>query len=317
MQHGVTQSPVEPEAHQVRQVRPDHLTIGQQLHTRLVAPARADDALLSQDVSALFAARTARIGPYVAWTYDWATSYANSYRAVYHVIRDLITAPAGQRGDVLGVLRRLQKQSLRQRVGRPAEDAYQITRLIDRHAAARLYVLAAEAVAAACTGSASQSCIVRTLPQLQAASAGILSARREPIALAKEASALQDILDIKQIGDVDVFLAVRPLATRILVLILRFTEFASIILLVTGSLRRVYVPDTVITRFAVALAISWSLDYGLLRVERAFNEDSFRAGLEAQVREQETFVQDYVNSLMRGYESEFLAAARAVLKEQD
>jgi hypothetical protein len=41
MQHGVTQSPVEPEAHQVRQVRPDHRTIGQQLHTRLAAPARA------------------------------------------------------------------------------------------------------------------------------------------------------------------------------------------------------------------------------------------------------------------------------------
>ena len=113
------------------------------------------------------------------------------------------------------------------------------------------------------------------------------------------------------------FLAVRPLATRILVLILRFTEFASIMLLVTGSLRRVYVSDTAITRFAVAIVILWSLDYGLLRVERAFNEVSFRAGLEAQVREQETFVQDYVNSLMRGYESEFLAAARAVLKEQD
>ena len=41
------------------------------------------------------------------------------------------------------------------------------------------------------------------------------------------------------------------------------------------------------------------------------------AGLEAQVREQETFVNDYVNVLMRGYESSFLAAARAVLKEQD
>ena len=283
----------------------------------VVAPARADDALLSQDVSALFAARTARIGPYVAWTYDWATSYANSYRAAYHVIRHILTAPAGQRGDVLGVLRALQQQSLRQRVSRPAEDAYQIARLINRHAAARLYVLAAEAVAAACTGSTSQSCINRTLPQLQAASAGILAARREPVALAKEASALQDILDIKQIGDVDVFLAVRPLATRILVLILRFTEFASIILLVTGSLRRVYVPDTAITRFAVAIAISWSLDYGLLRVERAFNEDSFRANLEAQVREQETSVNDYVNVLMRGYESSFLAAARVVLKERD
>ncbi|MEI8155029.1 MAG: hypothetical protein WCG92_26150, partial [Hyphomicrobiales bacterium] len=245
------------------------------------APARADDALLSQDVSALFAARTARIGPYVAWTYDWATSYANSYRAAYHVIRHLLTAPAGQRGDVLGVLRGLQQQSLRQRVSRPADDAYQIARLIDRHAAARLYVMAAKAVAAACTGSAPQSCIVRTLPQLQAASTGILAARREPMALAKKAGVLQNMLDIKQIGDVDVLLAIRPLATRILVLILRFTEFASIILLVTGSLRRVYVPDTVITRFAVALAISWSLDYGLLRVERAFNEDSFRAGLEA------------------------------------
>ena len=91
----------------------------------------------------------------------------------------------------------------------------------------------------------------------------------------------------------------------------------AILLLVTGSLRRVYVPDTAITRFAVAIAISWSLDYGLLRVERAFNEDSFRAGLEAQVREQETSVNDYVNVLMRGYESSFLAAARAVLKEQD
>ena len=128
----------------------------------VVAPARADDALLSQDVSALFAARTARIGPYVAWTYDWATSYANSYRAAFHVIRHILTAPAGQRGDVLGVLRALQQQSLRQRVSRPAEDAYQIARLINRHAAARLYVLAAEAVAAACTGSTSQSPAIRT-----------------------------------------------------------------------------------------------------------------------------------------------------------
>lgn len=277
--------------------------------------ARAEDALLAQDLSAVFAARTARIAPYVAWTYGWATSYANSYLGAYHILKNIWSSPPGERGDVIGVLRGLQQRSLRERVSRPTDDAAQISQLIDRHTEASLYVLAAQAVSSACADKGKPACVARKLPHLKAEGAAIMAERRDAVSRSRETRELAAMLDIKQADDVDVLHAVRPITTRLVIIILRFTEFASIVLLVTGSLRRVYVPDTAITRFAVALAASWSLDYGLLRVERALNEEGFRAGLEAQISAQEVAIREFVSSRIAGYEDRFIADAAAIVGE--
>lgn len=275
-------------------------------------PVQAENTLLAQDLTAVFAARTARVAPYAAWTYGWIESYANSYRGAYRVILHLWSGPDGTRGDVFGVLRSLQQEVLRERVSRPDADADQIAQLLDRQAEARLYVLSAQAVSVACPDRGPKTCVTRILPQLQANAASILATRHNPIKRAEESRQLKDMLDFKQTGDVDLLHMARPLTTRLLIIVLRFTELAWIVLLVTGTLRRIYVPDIAITQFAVGLAVSWSLDYGLLRLERAVNADAFRSGIETRLMEQEPAIRKYVNTQMQNYEMNFVTAAGAI-----
>lgn len=273
------------------------------------------EGLLFQDLDAFFNRRIERVGPYSDWAYGWASSYAASYMTTARVLLAVWSDPGEWRANIIRVIREDQIQSVTQRVLKPQEDAAELSGLVDRHAASRLFLLEMQILDSKCAAKADQACQAALHPQLSAVSSAIMAERLRPAVQAIESAAFVNILSAKADDGVGLFHVVRPLTTRLVLLVLRLTELASIVLLISAGLRMVYVPNTAITRFLVAIGVAWSLDFAILAAERNWNEQAFKesvyAGLESQKRE----VTTAVTSALDSTESSFLAAARALVQE--
>ena len=274
------------------------------------------EGLLAQDLDAFFSRRIERVGPYADWTYGWASSYAASYMSTARILLSIWSDPAEWRANSIRVIREDQIKSVTQRVLKPQQDAAELSWLVDRQTASRLFLLEMQLLDHSCAGEGDQACRLALHPHLSAVSSAIMADRLAPAAQAMEAVAFTRILSAKADGGADLFHVMRPLTTRLALLVLRLTELASIVLLISAGLRRVYVPNTATTRFLVAIGVAWSLDFALLGIERNWNEQSLKDGIYAGLEAQRRDVTAAVISALDGAESSFLAAARPIVQER-
>ena len=230
--------------------------------------------------------------------------------------RELVRLDAAFWANSIRVIREDQIKSVTQRVLKPQQDAAELSWLVDRQTASRLFLLEMQLLDHSCAGEGDQACRLALHPHLSAVSSAIMADRLAPAAQAMEAVAFTRILSAKADGGADLFHVMRPLTTRLALLVLRLTELASIVLLISAGLRRVYVPNTATTRFLVAIGVAWSLDFALLGIERNWNEQSLKDGIYAGLEAQRRDVTAAVISALDGAESSFLAAARPIVQER-
>lgn len=266
-------------------------------------------AMLRQDLAAFFGRRADRVVPYADWTYGWATSYANSYFTAARVLSSLWANPWGWPENVVGAVRARQVRSVTEHVLQPERDAAALDALVDRHAGSRLFLLEMQMLSASCAGASAPTCRDRLAPKLAGVSAAISEEQRRPAARGASTSAFATLLGANPGEDVDVFHLMRPLTTRVTLLVLRLTELASFVLIISVALRRVYLPNTAVTRFAVALAVAWSLDYALLAAERGWQQEAFKAQVIAGLESQEDAVTAAVSARLDAIEASFMVAA--------
>lgn len=273
------------------------------------------EGLLFQDLDALFKRRIERVGPYADWTYGWASSYAASYMTTARILFSIWSDPGEWRAHIIRGIRDDQIKSVSQRVLKPQHDAAEFSSLVDRQTASRLFLLEMQELNRSCGGESDQACRLALHPQLSAISSAIMAERLAPAARAMEEAAFASILSARPDAGIGLFHVVRPLTTRLALLVLRLTELASIVLLISAGLRRVYVPNTAITRFLVAIGVAWSLDFALLALERSWNEQAFKEGIYAGLESQRREMTAAVTSALDFTESSFLAAARPFVQE--
>lgn len=267
------------------------------------------NTMLLQDLDAFFSRRTDRVGPYADWTYGWATSYANSYVSAAHVLSALWKNPWNWPENVLGAVRTQQLDSLTEHVLQPERDAAALETLVDRHAESRLFLLEMQMLSASCAGAVGPACRGALAPKLVAVSKAINEERRGPAARGASTAAFAALLGAKHGESVDVFHLMRPLTSRATLMFLRLTELASVVLIITAALRRIYLPNTAVTRFAVALAVAWGLDYALLAAERGWQQEDFKAQVIAGLENQEGAVTAAVSERLKAVEASFMASA--------
>ena len=304
-----------------RPVRVRHLAV---LTSVLVAtavgipqPSRAAPPgdLLWREIEIIFDHRKNRAEAYVDWTYGWAASYVYSYRSAARIAASVWASPEGWRQNVVGTLRAFQHQTIAERVTQPETDAAELSRLIDRHVAGRLYVLQSRTLARLCATGAKDGCRATAGPRLRELAQAVQAQRLDPVGRAEETSALSTLLDISVEDQVDLLHAARPITTRILVFILRLTELASLVVLVSQALRRAYVPDTAITRAIIALLIAWGLDFAVLSIERYANKDGFLASLKGQIDARRPALDTFVRARIAGAETDFAARSEQINRE--
>ena len=265
--------------------------------------------LLHQDIELFFGRRVDRVAPYADWTYGWATSYANSYFTAARVVSSLWKNPWDWLENVVGAVRAQQVRSVTEHVLQPERDAAALEALVDRHAGSRLFLIEMQMLSASCAGASSPTCRDRLAPKLAAVSAAISDEQRGPAARGASTAAFTALLGAKPDEDVDVFHLMRPLTSRATLLVLRLTELASLVLIISAALRRIYFPNTAVTRFAVALVVAWSLDYALLVAERGWQQDDFKAQVIAGLESQEDAVAAAVSARLDAIEVSFMTAA--------
>lgn len=265
--------------------------------------------ILRQDLDAFFNRRAERVGHYADWTYGWATSYANSYVTAARVLFALWNNPGAWPQNVVGAVRTQQVKSVAEHVLRPEHDAAELEALVDRHAASRMFLLEMETLSASCAGASDPDCRYALAPKLSAISAAISEEQRGPAARGASTAAFVALLGAKPGDGVDVFHLMRPLTTRASLLVLRLTELASVVLIISAALRRIYVPNTAVTRFVVALAVAWGLDYALLVAERGWQQEDFKAQVMVGLDSQERAVRAAVSERLKAVETSFMAAA--------
>ena len=266
-------------------------------------------AMLRQDLDAFFVRRADRVVPYADWTYGWATSYANSYFTAARVLSSLWKNPWGWPENVVAAVRAQQVRSVTEHVLQPERDAAALEALVDRHAGSRLFLLEMQMLSASCAGASAPTCRDRLAPKLAAVSVAISEEHSEPAVRAASTSAFAALLGANSDENVDVFHLMRPLTTRATLLVLRLTELASFVLIISAALRRIYLPNTAVTRFAVALAVAWSLDYALLVAERGWQQEAFKALVIAGLESQEAAVTAAVSVRLDAIEASFMTAA--------
>lgn len=272
-------------------------------------PARAaefDDAL-TRELDMIFDQRRDRAEAYVDWTYGWATSYVNSYHAAARVLVSFWKTPeAGWSQNFIGSLRTFQHQAIVERVTRPKDSAVEISNLIDRYVAGNLYLLQSQTLGQLCESRPHDECQTIIEPQLRELARSTEALRLDPEVRSREISELAALFDFGNDESVDLLHAARPITTRLVILVLRLTEFASLVVVVSQSLRTAYVPDTVVTRWIVTLMVVWALDYVVLSAERFANKESFLASITAQVMAPQTAVENYVRTQIDASEAAFV-----------
>ena len=266
-------------------------------------------AILQQDIDVFFSRRVERVAPYSDWTYGWAISYANSYFTAARVVSSLWKNSWDWPENVLGAVRVQQVRSVTEHVLQPERDAAALEALVDRHAGSRLFLIEMEMLSASCAGALAPTCRDRLAPKLAAISAAISDEQRGPAARSVSTAAFVALLGAKLDEDFDVFHLMRPLTSRVTLLVLRLTELAAFVLIISAALRRIYVPDTAVTRLAVALAVAWCLDYTLLVGERFWQQDDFKARVIAGLESQEDAVTAAVSARLDAVEASFMTAA--------
>jgi hypothetical protein len=265
--------------------------------------------MLHQDIDAFFGRRADRVELYADWTYGWATSYANSYFTAARVLSSIWKDPTGWPENVVSAVRAQQLSSVTKHVLQPERDAAGLEALVERHAGSRLFINEMQLLSENCVGASAPTCRDKLAPKLAAVSAAISAEQREPAVRGASTAAFAALLGAKPSENVDVFHLMRPLTSRVTLLVLRLTELASLVLVISAALRRIYLPNTAVTRFAVALVVAWSLDYALLTVERGWQQEDFKAQVVAGLESQEGAVTAAVSARLDAIEASFMTAA--------
>lgn len=278
--------------------------------------AAAFDDLLTRELAVVFDYRMERAEAYVDWTYGWAASYVYSYRAAGRIAASIWKRPEdGWWQNVFGTLRAFQHETITERVTQPEKDAAELSRLIDRHVAGRLYVRQSRVLEQVCATASWHECRTIAEPRLRELASDVGAQRLDPVLRARETSELAELIDIDDEDKVDLLHTARPITTRILIFILRLTELASLVVLVSRALRHAYVPDTAITRSVIALLVAWGLDFAVLGVERYANKDSFLASIKGQIDAPRPALEAYVRSRIEAAEADFAARSAQITSE--
>lgn len=273
------------------------------------------DPLLEQDLQAFFGRRVERVDEYLNWYFSWSISYINSYVALAKVLTSVWTAPESWRKNVAQVLNDHQAQILRDRLFKPRPDAGELSDLINRHVQSRLFALEVAALAARCPASLDAACQKTEREKLEKISAEIMATRMAPSARSTEVRALSGMLAGQTENPADVFHMARPLASRIAFLVIRFTELASLVVLLSAGLRELYVPNTLVTRSLLMLIIAWGFDFGILSIEQAIYRDPLRQELTQLLDREAPAIFTYVNTSLADAEASFAERAGPIDRE--
>lgn len=271
--------------------------------------------LLDKDLQAFFARRLDRVDPYINWYFSWHTSYANSYVAVAKVVMSVWQNPQGWQANVIDVLNNLQLRNVRDRVLEPDDDAVELLNLIERHARSRLLALEMRGLTMACPSPDNYDCRNEHLKRFEKLASETINSQGKAASKEQEIEAVAKILGRQDEATSNLLHTVRPLTSRIVLLVVRFTELATLVMLLSAGLRQFYVPNTVFTRSLIALGVAWGLDYGLLAFERGIYENSIRQQLIDSIETQESPITRYVTARLDAIEDSFLERVRPMQLE--
>jgi hypothetical protein len=272
-----------------------------------VSSASRQDALLTE-VSLLFDARRERARAYGEWVYEWAASYVSAYRIAGRVIASTASQPAGWRENVQEPISNYYNELVRERVTAPEEGAAALFQIVDRQIDASLYMLIEHEALQAC-GSDAPACLTRKRADLQAVASNVMAASRTPEKRAMQAQEATDIFSIPTEDDYYFLRATRPLISRFLVLALRLTEMASLVILFTAVIRLTPVPVTSATTTLVALIVAWGLDYGVHTVDAKMHQADFIEMLEGKIDDRRPFAISFAESRIAQAQSAFDSAS--------
>jgi hypothetical protein len=243
----------------------------------------SQSSTLGLEIDVLFDARLDRAVTYTGWVYEWSSSYIAGYSIGLRVLQSITRAPSGWKDNFEAPLNDYYKEQIKKRVTHPEQESSNLVEILDRHIAGRLFLAARSAAYTACLSNVGTNCRDDKLHAFDSIAIDIMTQRRSPEMRAAQYSYFFAMLDTDAIDTLYWFRAIRPLASRTIIFVLRITELASIGFLVSAFLRQLMLPTFWPTNVLIALVIAWGLDYLVHDFDRQLNQEAFQAKFEVLI----------------------------------
>jgi len=283
------------------------------LLTLMQAPALAaipDIADSATEVDLIFAHEAAAVEKYGDWVYGWASSYASAYRIGGRLLISLVRDPADFASNIAPTIEGFFYEQLRERVLTPERNAKRLVDVIERQADARLFTASRQLAQRACAAG-DEPCLRRQLARLQPMQEAVLQELKSVDVRNANQFAAEKLFDIAADQNAAVLRTTRPIATRVALFLLRATEFASVLTIVTIAMRSVAMPVTSVTTAAVMFVAAWGVDYLIHSVDASINRSAYTAGIQLKVERTRPGILEFVNRTQDRIDAEFLALASA------
>lgn len=258
--------------------------------------------LAERELNTVFAERRQAASEYADQVYNWASGYVTAYHIMGTAMLAMVQNPGDWRTAVPQAIRDFHARRIEQKVTRPERGAQQVTDLIDRQIDAVSYLLIEEEIRVRCHDSADRQCRQLANEASLAAMAAPLAAQR---ALDGERFArLKQLFTLQPNSDDYSFQTLRPLFTRMFMIIARFIE------IVTGFaiLRGIVNADIWVLRWVLTLLLVWSVDFCINKVDESLHKQAFLERLDGVILRQHMDVNQYVMGEIEGAQKQFEAA---------
>jgi len=283
------------------------------LLTLMQAPALAaipDGGKGATEIDLIFAHESEDVEKYGDWVYGWASSYASAYRIGGRLLLSLVRDPAAFASNITPTIEGFFYEELRDRVLTPERNAKRLIDIIERQADARLFAAARQLARGAC-GAGDEPCLREHLARLQLMQDSILQNLKSSDIRNANQFAAEKLFDIAPDHNATMLRTTRPIATRVALILLRATEFASILTIVTIAMRSVALPVTSLTTAAVMFLAAWGVDFIIHSVDASINRTAYTAGIQMKVERTRPQILEFVSRTQERIDAEFMALASA------
>lgn len=256
-----------------------------------------DRERMAVDVRGVLYSMTDRVADYADWHFGWVTNYSSAYSIAYRVLQQKTRSFLGGEPDIsiFETAERYYSDALNKRVILPEQFSGHLQKLAFDHLALTLADVDRNAIDVACAGRLADAACqddLATYAQIREKflNAAFLAAVAEQTFRPERCLKLDDslIFNIQR--------AYRPLLIRSGILIIRFTEFTTILVFIVGLVRGfIGIPNNFFLVSAVSLFAIYSIDYAISRVDAALNQKQFELVLTGEILRQEAGLVRYID----------------------
>jgi ribosomal protein L19 len=268
----------------------------------------AQSSPMSARVDLLFAEKDSLARAYVDWVFGYSSSYVSSYLLVAKTIPYAIKEPSDALSQFLKLRTSFYQESFTRTVLRPDEGSDEFISLLRNVLSGRLIERSFSLARDKCDEQ-QISCLrteVERLAYLRYLAVEQVNETEVRLSVNRELWSAMEAKTELTPGSVRF---ARPFIVRGSLIILRVSEFLSILFFVGFALRAFYVPVTGLTLILGASFLAFLIDYGMHHFDRYLHEGDYAIGIQSLLEDGKKHYLTVLVRLIDEHEMRFIAAA--------